>query len=136
MDKLPPHSTAAENAVIACLLIGTETISNISRILEPGDFLQDSARLTYEAMLSLEGQGTGIDQLTVWYELINTGNLEKIGRDYLSNVIATMPGILGIPYARMVRDLSQRRLKILEAGKIAQEAYLGNIPRYRGVKIE
>lgn len=137
MEKLPPHDYAAENAVIACLIIGTEAPATIHAIIQLEDFLQEKARWTYEAILSLEKRGWGIDQITVHYELEKLGYLDKVGRDYLSNIIATMPGVFGVHYAMIVKDMSDRRKKILEAGRMAKAAYEGKNLKsiYKGVKI-
>lgn len=131
-DKLPPHDNAAENAVIASIVIDESYLPAIRAILKPDDFLQDKARWAYEAILSLQFKKMGIDQLTIFYELERQGKLTQVGRDWLSRIIAALPtSVHAVHYAKIVAEMAARRQTIQEAANQAAAAYAGRIPQKR-----
>lgn len=133
MDKLPPHNNAAENAVIASIVIDWECLPKVMAILKPGDFLQERARLAYEAALSLYNRKLVVNQMTIFYELERLGNLKTVGEGYLSTIIANMPSCVWAEhYARIVKEMADRRHTIQEAGTMAKDAYEGKQKRKWG----
>ncbi len=125
MDKLPPHNNEAEDAIIASIIIDAELVlPQIIAIIEPGDFLQDKARICYEAILELRKRNSAIDQITVWNELERIGKLNQVGRSYLSFSIAALPTPYHCKaYAGIVADCAERRRMIQQAGQMAGAAY-------------
>jgi replicative DNA helicase len=125
-EKLPPHDTEAEEAVVASLLVDPEAVYRVAPILKPEDFFREKNAWAYEACLSLWERNESINQITVAHELARRGRLEEIGgAAYLAKLVTELPTSVGVEhYAGLVqRDASYRKL-ITAAGQIAQMAYI------------
>ena len=61
-EKLPPHDVEAEEAVIAALLVDSESIFRISNILKPEHFFREKNAWIYEAVLNLWDRDEAINQ--------------------------------------------------------------------------
>ena len=127
VEKLPPHDTEAEEAVVASLLVDPEAIYTIANVLKPGDFFREKNGWAYEACLALWERREAINQITVAHELARRGRLAEIGGNaYLSQLVGDLPTSVGAKfYAEIIqRDSSYRKL-IAVAQQIAQMAYQG-----------
>jgi len=124
-DKLPPHDTDAEEAVIGSLLIDGTSIHKVATILQPTDFHSERNSLIYGACLSLYERDDAIDQITVAQELDRQGKLESCGgAANLSHLIANCPTSLEIEhYAQIVYRLSIMRRLIAAGDQIANIGY-------------
>jgi len=124
-DKLPPHDTDAEEAVIGSLLIDGTSIQKIATILQPTDFHSERNSLIYGACLSLYERDEAIDQITVAQELDRQGKLESCGgAANLSHLIANCPTSLDIEhYGQIVYRLSIMRRLIDAGGQISNIGY-------------
>jgi replicative DNA helicase len=124
-DRLPPHDTDAEEAVIGSLLIDGSSIHRVAAVLQPADFYNERNSLIYGACLSLYERDEAIDQITVAQELDRQGKLESCGgAANLSHLIAICPTSLDIEhYARIVFRLSVMRRLIAAGGQIANIGY-------------
>jgi replicative DNA helicase len=124
-DRLPPHDTDAEEAVIGSLLIDGSSIHRVAAVLQPADFYNERNSLIYGACLSLYERDEAIDQITVAQELDRQGKLESCGgAANLSHLIAICPTSLDIEhYARIVYRLSIMRRLIAAGGQIANIGY-------------
>jgi replicative DNA helicase len=124
-DKLPPHDTDAEEAVIGSLLIDGTSIHKIATVLQPPDFHNERNSLIYGACLSLYERDEAIDQITVAQELDRQGKLEACGgAANLSHLIANCPTSLDIEhYAQIVYRLSIMRRLIAAGGQISNIGY-------------
>ena len=124
-DKLPPHDTDAEEAVIGSLLIDGTSIHKIATILQPPDFHNERNSLIYGACLSLYERDEAIDQITVAQELDRQGKLESCGgAANLSHLIANCPTSLDIEhYGQIVYRLSIMRRLIDAGGQISSIGY-------------
>ena len=78
-ERLLPHNTEAEEALIGSLLIDGECIARIAPTLQPGDFYRERNQLCYYAALSLSNRNQAIDQTTLAGELARTDRLELAG---------------------------------------------------------
>ena len=83
-EKLPPHDTDAEEAVIGSLLIDGSATYKVDGFLDKEDFYREQNRWIYEACLSLSQRDEAINQITVAQELSRQGRLE----DALSGIQA------------------------------------------------
>lgn len=119
-ERMPPHDTSAEEAVLGSLLIDPEQMEGLE--LESEDFLTPKNKIIFEAMLKL---GLSIDQITVAAQLKASGCLtEAGGAAYLSHVVNQTPTSLNCHhYAGIVKRLSIHRKLIATAGNIAQIGY-------------
>jgi replicative DNA helicase len=134
-DKLPPHDTDAEEAVIGSLLIDGSSIHKVAAILQPADFYNERNSLIYGACLSLYERDDAIDQITVAQELDRQGKLEACGgAANLSHLIANCPTSLDIEhYGQIVYRLSIMRRLIDAGGQISNIGYRADPDVDRGL---
>ena len=124
---LPPHDIAAEEAVIAALLLDADAYPRVLPLLRPQDFFREQNQWCYEACLALADRGEAITHPTLAHELERAGRLDALGGEpYLFELTGKHFTAEGVEaHARIVaRDALYRRL-IQVAGQIAQTAYAG-----------
>jgi replicative DNA helicase len=124
---LPPHDVAAEEAVIAALLLDDDAYARVLPILQPGDFFREQNAWTYEACLALGERAEPMTIPTVAHELERAGHIDQVGgMSALVEIAGKYFTAVGVEaHARIVaRDALYRRL-IDAAGRIAQRAYEG-----------
>ncbi len=124
-EKLPPHDTDAEEAVVGSLLIDGTAIYKIATFLQQPDFYGEPNREIYGACLSLYQRSDAINQITVAQELARQGKLEACGgAANLSHLVAICPTSLDIEhYAQIVYRLSVMRNLITAARRIEAIGY-------------
>lgn len=117
-EKLPPHDSDAEEAVLGSLLIDGEAIHQISDRLQPADFSGGSNQSVYQACHDLYLRNEAINQVTVAQELSRQDKLESCGgAAYLSHLISVCPTSLDIvDYAQIVSRLALMR-RLIRAGE-------------------
>lgn len=122
-ERLPPHDLDAEESVLGSIIIDGEAISKIN--LLPSDFYSERNMSIYVAMLFLNKQKVGINQITVCQELARQDKLDKCGgAAYLSHLIGVTPTSLDIEhYASIVLRYSFYRHVIDIGHKIINHAY-------------
>ena len=127
VEKLPPHSVEAEEAVVGSLLIDGETFLRVQPLLKPGDFYREKNRWCYEACQNLYERDEAINELTVAHEINRLGRLDDIGGpSYLSYLVSIVPtSVHAEHYARIVSRSSTLRRLINAAGEIADIGYEG-----------
>lgn len=112
--RVPPHNSEAEQAVLGSLLIDKEAISEVSEIITPEYFYEDTNRDIYQAMLELFEQRKPIDILTLTTILKNKKLYQKVGgASYitsLANVVPTAANVMH--YAQILRERYIRRSMI------------------------
>ncbi len=124
-EKLPPHDTNAEEAVLGSLLIDGDAIYKITPMLEQLDFYGEQNSLIYGACLALYQRTEAINQITVAQELARREKLEACGGvAYLSHLISEVPTPLDIEYyAQIVYRLAVMRRLIDSANQIVAIGY-------------
>ncbi len=124
-EKLPPHNTEAEEAVIGSLLIDPEAILKTAIFLKPEAFYREKNQWLYEACLALYERNEAINQITVAQELSRRGKLEEVGgMGFLSYLVSVLPTSVHVEYyAQIVHRLSLMRRLIVAAGQIAAIGY-------------
>ena len=124
-ERLLPHNTEAEEALIGSLLIDGECIARIAPMLQPGDFYRERNQLCYDAALSLSNRNQAVDQTTLAGELARTEKLELTGgMAYLSHLVAITPtSVHAGDYAEIVSRTATMRKLIAAASKIAELGY-------------
>lgn len=127
IEKLPPHDTDAEEAVIATAMVDPEMTPLMLRIVQPADFFREQNRWIWQAVATLTQRdgATSVNQITVANELSRLGKLKDAGgAAYLSRLVTTLPtSVAGEHYARLVRDAGGRRRMIGAASHIVRLAY-------------
>jgi replicative DNA helicase len=124
-QRLPPHDTDAEEAVIGSLLIDGTAIYKIADFLQVPDFYYEQNQWLYDACLSLYQRDEAINQITVAQELSRQNRLESCGgAARLSYLISICPTSLDIEhYARIVYRLSIMRQMVSAGDRIAAIGY-------------
>ena len=124
---LPPHDIAAEEAVIAALLLDDDSYARVLPIVRPVDFFREQNGWAFDACLSLAERGEAVTVPTVAHELERAGHLETVGGEpFLQEIAGKYFTAIGVEaHARIVaRDALYRRLMQV-AGSIAQLASAG-----------
>lgn len=124
-DKLVPHNTEAEEAVLGSLLIDPEALFRVSPFLNPDDFFIQKNGWIYGTILSVHERREPIDFVTVCDDLERQGRLEEIGgAAYVTQLINAVPSAIHVEaYGRIVEQDAIRRRLINAASRIAQLAY-------------
>jgi replicative DNA helicase len=124
-EKLPPHDTEAEEAVIGSLLIDPDAILKIAASLRAEDFFSETNRAIYQACFSLYQRNDVINQITVAHELMRQDKLEQVGgAAFLSHLISNVPTSLHVEYyAQIVSRTAMMRRLIAAAGQIKALGY-------------
>ncbi|MDR1785047.1 MAG: replicative DNA helicase [Spirochaetaceae bacterium] len=124
-DKVPPHNTEAEQAVLGALLLDGNAVSKVAPVLHPDTFYSKRHSLIYEAIISLYSGGEPVDTITLKDKLISLGKLEEAGGVvYLSGLTDTVPTSANVDYyANMVLDASIRRELIKLSSEVIAESH-------------
>jgi replicative DNA helicase len=125
IERLPPQSVEAEEAVLGSILIDPDAIIRVAAMLKPEDFYREKHGWIYETALILHERREPIDFLTVCDELERREQLEEVGgAAFITTLINVVPtSIHAEHYARIVERTATRRRLIEAAGQIAALAY-------------
>lgn len=125
LDKILPHNTDAEEAVIGSIFINNEGLYKIIDVVSPEDFYSIANRDIYDAILTLFNEKSPIDLVTVTEILERREQLDTIGGvTYLSRVVNAVPTASHIvQYASIVREKKILRDLIVTASDISALGY-------------
>ncbi len=125
IEKLPPQSIEAEEAVLGSMLLDHSAISRAVEIIEKEHFYKDSNPLIFESILTLYDENRAVDMVTIIEELKKKDALEKIGGPaYITELADSIPTAANIEhYAKIVREKYILRSLITTATKIVTESY-------------
>jgi replicative DNA helicase len=125
IERLPPQSVEAEEAVLGALLIDPDAIIRVATVLRPEDFYREKNRWIYETALALHERREPIDFLTVCDELDGREQLDQVGGPaFITSLINAVPtSVHAEYYAHIVERTATRRRLIEAAGQIAVLAY-------------
>lgn len=125
IERLPPHSVEAEEAVLGSLLIDPDAIFEVASFLRPEAFYRVQNRWIYQAILNLSERRDPIDFLTLVDELRRQEQLvEAGGEPYVIGLLNAVPTSINAQhYGRLVEAASIRRKMISAASAIANLAY-------------
>ena len=124
---LPPHDVAAEEAVVAALLLDEDAYARVLPLLDPADFFREANRWCYEGCLTLADRSEAITVPSLAHELDRAGRLDAVGGEpYLVEIAGKYFTAVGVEaHARIVRRDATYRSLIEAAGLIAKRAYEG-----------
>ncbi|VAW43089.1 Replicative DNA helicase (DnaB) [hydrothermal vent metagenome] len=125
IERLPPHSLEAEEAVLGSLLIDPDALYELSNFLRPDAFYRTANRWIYEAILNLSEQREPLDFVTLTEELRRQEKLEEVGGEaYVIGLINAVPTAINARnYGKLVEAAALRRKLIGAASSIANLAY-------------
>jgi replicative DNA helicase len=125
IERLPPHSTEAEEAILGSLLIDPDAIFEVASFLRPEAFYRVHNRWIYDSILTLSERREPIDFITLTEELRRREQLEEVGGEaYLIGLLNVVPtSVNARSYAQVVEAAATRRNLISAAGTIADLAY-------------
>lgn len=125
MSREWPQAIEMEKKLLSAMMLKESTvIPTISTMLDAGDFYREEHKLIYGALLSVYGQGTPPDVLLVEEELRKTGNLVKVNRRYLYELVDyEFTTSRAETYAKTIKDKATLRRLIEVAEEVIEDAY-------------
>jgi len=125
IERLPPQSIEAEQAVLGALLVSGDAISRVIDVLEPDYFYRKSHQVIYAAMLDLFDENEPIDIVTVSQYLKDEGKLDLIGgRQYITDLAMAVATTANLEYyARVVHEKALLRNLIKAGTEIVSGCY-------------
>ncbi len=126
MAKLKlPNDQYAERAVLGAMLISTEALVIGLGSLEIEEFYEENLehRLVFEAMIRLSDSRSEVDVGTVYNELSNMQQIEKVGGfQFLELLSDSAIGLTGLEhYVKIIKDAYVLRKLLLELEVIKEE---------------
>jgi len=125
LEKIPPQSIEAEQAVLGSMLIDETCIPEVLEVIDVDCFYKEEHKKIFKIILDLFNQRRSIDLLTLTEELKKVGLLEEVGGlpylTFLSEVVPTSANAKY--YARIVKEKYILRSLIQTATKIVQRCY-------------
>ncbi|MDD3014453.1 MAG: replicative DNA helicase [Candidatus Gastranaerophilales bacterium] len=117
IQKLPPQSIEAEQAVLGALLVNNVAITRVVDILKPENFYRQAHKHIYSVMVSLFNKSEPIDVVTVSEHLRDQDKLELVGgRAAVNDLALSVITTANIEYyARIVAEKSTLR-ELIKAG--------------------
>ena len=124
-DRVPPHDSQAEKAVLSAILLDNESIYEIAGDLKPDDFYVPAHRRLFSAMTSLKDANQPVDLTTLSDYLKSRDLLDAIGGAVVLADIADYEATAAniAHYSRIVRDRSIKRGVIHTATEIVNLGY-------------
>ncbi len=125
VDKLPPQSIEAEQAVLGAIIIDGESLTKVVDILTPEDFYRDAHKKIYQSMLDLFDRNEPVDLITITEYLRGKGELDEVGGlSYLSNLATVVPTSANIKYyAKLIREKALLRAVVRACREIESKIY-------------
>lgn len=125
LDRKPPYSEDAEQAVLSAMLMDRDAVTAALRMLPADAFYFERNRRIYRAMAALVEQGSVVDPLTLAEALTQSGELDAAGgKDYLGYLVDVVPTAANIAHhCEIVHEKAARRRIIAESTQAAQAAY-------------
>ena len=125
LDRMPPYSQEAEQAVLGALLMDREAIIVGMEMLNDEDFYRDTHRLIFSAIKGLEQEGQIVDLVTATEALRHRDALDKCGgMSYLVSLANLLPTTAGIRhYAQIVKEKALLRRLIRASEEINLRCY-------------
>ena len=85
--RVSPNIVEAEAAVLGCILINSESMSQAMQIVDEKDFYNPSNATIYENMLLLFENNKTIDYISVIEQLKKNKKLKEVGDAYYINLV-------------------------------------------------
>jgi replicative DNA helicase len=127
MQYVTPQNAEAEQAVLGCMIMDNDKISDVADILEPDDFYRDQNKTIYSAIITLNSQRIPADMVEIADQLTKAGQFDAIGGyEYLQKMCSMVPTTENaVHYASLVQECSKRR-KLIKVSQDSMDAAFGN----------
>ena len=104
--RLAPQIVEAEAAVLGCILINPDAMTQSMQILDANDFYNQAHSIIYENMLILFENNDTIDYVSVIEQLKKNKKLKQIGDAYyITGLTEQAPSTHNVEYyAKLVRE--------------------------------
>jgi replicative DNA helicase len=128
MEKIPPHSLEAEQAVLGGLMLSPEAWDEIADLIADSDFFKPAHKKIFFTLKELTSKGQSTDLVVVSNHLKTNNEINSVGGiQYLTEIIDNTPTIANIrDYANIVREKSLVRMMIRSATGIVEDGYSGS----------
>lgn len=125
VQRIPPQSPEAEQAVLGALLIDREAINTISQNVKAEFFYNEINKIIYESMIELNEERKPIDLLTLTHILKKKKKYEVVGgSDYLTALTEAVPTASNIEhYAQILKETYIRRSLISIAANMTDLSF-------------
>ena len=125
LDRQPPCSIEAEQAVLGSILLLPEVCDEVALIVRPSDFYDDANMRIYEHVLAMHDSGKRIDPMLL-VESLKAADIYDVvgGASYLAELGNCVPTAAHAEYyAEIVKRKSMLRSLILAGTDIIRDAY-------------
>jgi replicative DNA helicase len=125
IQKLPPQSIEAEQAVLGALLVDPNAITRVIESLKPDSFYKQAHKFIYGTITKLFNENEPIDVVTVSEHLRKTEKLELVGgRAFINDLAFAVVTSANIEYyAEIVNEKAVLRELIKAGSEIASLGY-------------
>jgi replicative DNA helicase len=125
LQKLPPQSIEAEEAVLSAILIDNSTLLDVIDIVSPDDFYRSAHKEIFRCIKDLFSKNEPVDLITLVNALREQNHLEDIGgASYLSFLIDSVPAAVSPPhYAKIIQEKSSLRRLIANSNEIIRQCF-------------
>lgn len=122
INRVMPNNLDAEQALLGCMLIDNEILSEVLDGLDKTDFYQESHQYIISAIKMVFADRKPVDIVTLSDKLESEGNLEKVGGvSYITELTQVTPSAANYKYyLDIVKRDSVNRSLIRAAGEIAE----------------
>ena len=123
--KILPHNLEAEQSVLGCVFLSTDSQIGIFDNLKPEDFYTNAHKKIFSAMLDDYRKNIPIDYITVTRALEQDGNLDEVGGvDYIVSLTNIVPSAANsMHYVQIVKNDSTLRKLIEISQMVITEAF-------------
>ena len=125
--RVMPNSAETEKAVIGCILMDKDKMTDVADILVPDDFYHSEYSAIYQAMVQINAEGRPVDLVTV-IERLKTMNVppELCSLEFMKEVADSEATAANAKhYAKIIKEKSLLRKVIKVNETITEECYAG-----------
>ncbi len=113
-ENLPPlpHNVEAEQWVLGAIILDNTGLAVAAEILGPDDFFLPANQKIFSAMLRLEREGKGIEDVSLAETLVGDPHVEAVGGPgYISKLADGIPRVTHIEHhCRIIKEKSNSRV--------------------------
>ena len=124
MNRQPPQSLEAEQAVLGSILIDSRCVADVIGIVRPEDFYLRQNREIFESIYTMFNFSQTIDPVTVLDKMRELGYYQDNSREYVLQLMEITPTAANaVRYASIVRDKAMLRGLATAATEISETVY-------------